>query len=85
VIGITATPPTAEAAAGRSNAAERVWVYPYVDNAPSIPLFARAGFEPVATRVEVTSLGQVRAWEEPLGPSDEGAWEQASALASAAH
>ena len=57
--------------------AERVWVYPYLDNPSSLPVFASAGFEPVAARVEVTSLRQVRAWEEPLRDADLTAWEQA--------
>jgi len=59
--------------AGQRGAA-RVWGYPYLDNPQALPPFARAGFEPVGTRVEVTSLGQLRAWAEPLTECDRNAW-----------
>jgi GNAT superfamily N-acetyltransferase len=62
-------------AAGRG--ATRIWVYPYLDNPAVLPLNVHAGFEPVNARVEITSLGQVRAYQEPLTEDDLAAWEQA--------
>ena len=82
--GVGAAGIAAACAWAAGNGAARVWVYPYLDNPAVLPLNVRAGFEPVAVRVEVTSLGQARAYEQPLTEADAAAWKAAGGRRPAA-
>ena len=76
--GLAAAGIAAACAWAGERGATRVWSYPYLDNHAILPPLARCGFEPSHVRVEVSSLGQVRAAQELLAPHDLVIWSRAA-------
>jgi GNAT superfamily N-acetyltransferase len=81
--GIAAAGIAAACAWASLRGANKVWVYPYLDNVAVLPRLVPSDFEPHHARVETTSMRRVRALAVPLSSSDVAEWERARAVASA--